>query len=255
LVKKAGYDQPFFVSCIKLSGSMTCKFCDHSCQKAGRQKNGAQKFYCGQCKKYQQSVYRNKAWDKGTKPLICKMVCESVSVRGIARILKIAVNTVQADIRRTGKETTKPPIRLYQASVEVDELRTFIGNKENQYWVAYALNRTTGKVLDFVVGRRTKRTLRTLIHTLLLSNVHKINTDRLNIYRSLIPSSLHDYRKGGTNRIERKNLSIRTDIKRLSRRTICFGRSRAMLEYCLKIYFWGKVEVKDTFFRSSETHG
>jgi insertion element IS1 protein InsB len=39
--------------------------------------------------------------------------------------------------------------------------------------------------------------------------------------------------------IERKNLSIRTDIKRLSRGTICFSRSRIMLENCLKIYFWG----------------
>ena len=216
---------------------MTCKFCNHSCQKAGKQKNAVQKFFCTLCKKYQQSVYRNRVWDKGTKPLICKMVCESVSVRVIARILKISINAVQAGIRRAGKETAKPPIGLYQASVEVDELRTFIGNKENHYWVAYALNRATGKVLDFVVGRRTKGTLRTLTHTLLLSEVHKITTGRLNIYRSLIPAPLHDYGKCGTNRIERKNLAIRTDIKRLSRRTICFSRSRVMLENCLKVYF------------------
>src|ERR1700677_2824430 len=170
---------------------MTCKFCDHSCQKAGKQKNGAQKFYCRLCKKYQQSVYRNKAWDKGTKPLICKLICECVSVRGIARVLKIAINTVQAGIRQAGKDTAKAPIELHQGSVEVDELRTFIGNKQNQYWLAYALNRTTGKVLDFVVGRRTKHTLRTLIRTLLLSGVRKISTDRLNIYRSLIPGPIH----------------------------------------------------------------
>ena len=220
---------------------MTCKNCDHSCQKAGKQKNGVQKFYCRRCKKYQQSIYRNKAWHKSAKPLICKMICEGVSVRGIARILKIAVNTVQADIKREGKRTPKPPISLSQASVEVDELRTFIGKKQNQYWVAYALNRATGKVLDFVVGKRNKRTLRALIRTLLLSGVQKISTDRLNIYRSLIPASLHDDGKYGTNRIERKNLSIRTDIKRLSRRTICFSRSRVMLENCLKIYFWGAV--------------
>jgi insertion element IS1 protein InsB len=222
---------------------MTCKFCDHSCQKAGKQKNGVQKFFCAVCKKYQQSVYRNKAWDRGTKPLIAKMVCESVSVRGIARILKIAINTVQADIKRTANVIVKPPIRIQQGNIEVDELRTFIGNKQNQYWVAYALNRATGEVMDFVVGKRSKRTLRTLIRTLLLSGVCKINTDRLNIYRSLITASIHDYRMYGTNRIERKNLSIRTDIKRLSRRTICFGRSRAMLENCLKIYFWGAAAV------------
>jgi len=33
---------------------MTCKFCNHACQKAGKQKNGAYKFYCKLCGKYQQ---------------------------------------------------------------------------------------------------------------------------------------------------------------------------------------------------------
>jgi IS1 family transposase len=66
------------------------------------------------------------------------------------------------------------------SSSEVYELRTFIGNKQNQYWVAYALNRATGEVMDFVVGKRSKRTLRTIIRTLLLSGVCRINPDRLN---------------------------------------------------------------------------
>ena len=217
---------------------MTCKFCDHCCQKAGKQKNGVQKFYCTRCRKYQQKTYRNRACYKETKPLITKLVCESVSVRGIARILKISINTVQADIKWTGKTIAKPPIRLRQANVEIDELRTFIGNKQNQYWIAYALNRATGEVMDFIVGKRNKRTLRMLVNTLLLSGAKKISTDRLNIYRALIPGAVHDDKRYGTNRIERKNLSIRTHIKRLSRRTICFSRSRVMLESCLKIYFW-----------------
>jgi IS1 family transposase len=137
-----------------------------------------------------------------------------------------------------GKTIANPPIRLQQANVEIDELRTIIGNKQNQYWIAYALNRSTGEVMDFIVGKRSKRTLRMLVNTLLLSGAEKISTDRLNIYRSLIPGEVHDDKRYDTNRIERKNLSIRTHIKRLSRRTICFSRSRVMLESCLKIYFW-----------------
>lgn len=219
---------------------MTCKFCNHACQKAGKQKNGAQMLYCKLCRKYQQMTYRNRACCKDTKPMISRLVCESVSVRGIARILSISVNTVQTDIKWTGKSISKPPIRLHQEYIEVDELRTFIGNKQNQYWVAYALNRTSGGVMDFIVGKWSKRTLGVLVNTLLLSGVRKICTDQLNIYRSLIPAEVHDDRKYGTNGIERKNLSIRTHIKRLSRRTICFGRSRVMLENCLKIYFWGR---------------
>jgi insertion element IS1 protein InsB len=76
--------------------------------------------------------------------MISKLVCESASVRGFARILKISINTVQADIKSTGKSIKKPPIRLHEENIEVNELRTFIGNKQNQCWIAYALNRTTG---------------------------------------------------------------------------------------------------------------
>ncbi len=169
---------------------MTCKFCNHACQKAGKQKNGAQKLYCKLCRKYQQKTYRNRACCKDIKPMIFKLVCESVSVRGIARILNISVNTVQTDIKWAAKSIIKPPIRLHQETVEVDELRTFIGNKQNQYWIAYALNRKSGEVMDFIVGKRNKRTLRVLVNTLLLSGARKICTDQLNIYRSLIPAEM-----------------------------------------------------------------
>ena len=63
-------------------------------------------------------------------------------------------------------------------------------------------------------------------------------TDQLINYKSLIPAALHKTRVYGTNHIERKNLTIRTDLKRLSRRSICFSKSKWMLEACLKIYFW-----------------
>src|ERR1700722_8482203 len=113
---------PSLFSCrvSKYLVSMTCRFCDHPCQKAGKQKNGAQKFYCTLCRKYQQMAYRNRACCKGTKPMISKLVCECVSVRGIARILRISINTVQADISSTGKAIPKPPIRLHQENIEID---------------------------------------------------------------------------------------------------------------------------------------
>lgn len=177
-----------------------CKFCDHPCQKAGKQKNGTQKFYCTICRKYQQMTYRSRPCCKCTKAMISKLVCEGVSVRGISRILRVAINTVQKDIIRTSKSIVNPPIRLHQENIEVDELRTFIGNKQNPYWIAYALNCATGEVTDFIVGRRSKRTLRTLVNTLLLSGVGKISTDRLNIYRSLIPEGIHCDKRYGTNR-------------------------------------------------------
>ena len=121
----------------------------------------------------------------------------------------------------------------------MDELWTYINRKENEYWVAYTIDRRTRSVVDFIVGKRTKATLKELIDRLFYMNPEIIRTDKLTLYEHLIPRELH--RRGATviNRIERKNLSIRRHLKRLSQRTICFSRSLNMLESCLRIYFWG----------------
>jgi insertion element IS1 protein InsB len=79
-----------------------------------------------------------------------------------------------------------------------------------------------------------------VVNTALHSGVMKIKTDKLNIYQSLIPPQLHISNAYNINRIERNNLNLRTHLKRLSRRTICYSKSPAMLSACLKIYFWKK---------------
>lgn len=218
---------------------MNCQYCNQICQKAGKQRNGAQKLYCGPYKKYQQSDYRNKACEGNKNQLLAQLVCEGVSVRGIARVMEISINTALSRIKAIGGRISKPPVISDQRTFEVDELWTYIGRKDNEYWLAYALDKGTRKAVDFVIGKRTKATLRILINRLLSINPRKIRTDKLTIYQRLIPRALHRCGAYCINHIERKNLSIRMHIKRLSRRTICFSRSIHLLECCLLIYFWG----------------
>ncbi|HMH20158.1 MAG TPA: hypothetical protein VK563_00210 [Puia sp.] len=87
---------------------MTCQYCNQICQKAGKQKNGAQKLYCKPCEKYQQAVYRKNACKAKINPVIAQLVCESIGIRGIARILKIAANTVLNRIRTIADSIPKP---------------------------------------------------------------------------------------------------------------------------------------------------
>ena len=67
---------------------------------------------------------------------------------------------------------------------------------------------------------------------------YKIFTDRLKNYRYLIDEKVHSVKRFGTNHIERKNLTLRTHLKRLNRRTICYSKSLVVLIAILKIYFW-----------------
>jgi insertion element IS1 protein InsB len=222
---------------------MICKYCKGNCQKAGRQTNGTQKLFCKDCKKYQQNDYKYYAYNIKAVAAISGLVCESVGVRGIARILGIGVNTVIRKIKQIGSSIIKPKIPLNKDVFELDEIKTYVEKKENQYWIAYALCSKTRSVIDFVVGKRNKRTLQILTNTLLYSGVKKIKTDKLNIYQSLIPSRQHINAPYSINHIERHNLNIRTHLKRLSRRTICFSKSMLMLEACLKIYFWSPYRI------------
>nr|WP_262709366.1 IS1 family transposase [Tamlana fucoidanivorans] len=50
---------------------------------------------------------------------------------------------------------------------------------------------------------------------------------------------IHKFTHYKTNRIERNNLNLRTHLKRLSRKTICYTKSLKYLEATLKLYFWG----------------
>jgi len=99
------------------------------------------------------------------------------------------------------------------------------------------------RLVDLKVGGRTKKNLKRVTDTLVLANCKEIFTDGLPLYRDLIPVELHKVKRYGTNHIERKNLNLRTHLKRLNRKTIAFSKSLLMLEACLKIYFWYGMQL------------
>ena len=230
---------------MKYQVRMDCQYCKGKCQKAGKQRNGAQKLYCKQCRKYQQAKYRKQAYGAEINRWIGDLLCEGVGVRGISRILQIATSTVMRRINKIARGIGKPALAKGQ-HYEVDELWTYIGRKSNEYWVAYGLNRKTLQVADFIVSKRTKATLKVLVEELLTAHPKVIRTDRLTHYQRIIPKTLHRAGAYCINRIERKNLSIRTHLKRLSRRTIAFSRNKEMLENCLRIYFWRQAKGYDS---------
>ena len=152
-------------------------------------------------------------------------------------ITDISTTTLIKRIIKIAKKIPSLPIfknKIY----EVDEMRTFIGSKEKPIWIVYALERQTKQVVNFSLGRRTKRTLQNVTNTLVLSNPKTIYTDKLIHYKSLLNGVTHSTKPFGTNHIERNNLSLRTHLKRLNRKTICFSRSFIMLQCVLRIFFW-----------------
>lgn len=215
---------------------MECRFCGRKCIKDGCQTNGKQRYKCKGCNKKQQANYKYNAYHSNLNLNLTTYLKEGVSIRGISRILKISVTTVMKRILEISN-SIESPVVIANAVYEVDEIKTFVGNKKNHIWIAYALERKTKSVVSFSVGPRTNKTLNKVVSK--ISNAKRIYTDRLRQYRTLIDKRIHKTSLYGTNHIERNNLTIRTHLKRLNRKTICFSRRIGMLYAVLKIYFWG----------------
>lgn len=217
---------------------MNCHYCKNRCIKKGKRKDGTQKYQCSSCKKYQQEEYKNKAWHPSTDKMIRKCVKRSGGIRDMSYIIEISATTVINRVKKIAKSIEKPLV-LRNREYEADELKTYVKKKKNEQWIIYAIDKRTKNVVDYRVGKRNKGNVKTVIDTLLLAGAKRIYTDRLPMYRNLIPSELHKAVPHNTNHIERKNLNLRTHQKRLTRRTICFSKSVVMLSAMLKIYFWG----------------
>ncbi len=160
---------------------------------------------------------------------------EGNSLSGIGRLLSISASSVQRIIKRISFKLSKPVFKEQGQCYEIDELCTFSRSKENRIWIIYVINRKTRKIIDFFVGARTKANINTVLEKVISLNPKSIYTDKLNIYASLIPNEQHKFYNRCTNHIERLNLTLRTWLKRLSRKTICFTRSEEMLNHCFRL--------------------
>jgi IS1 family transposase/transposase-like protein len=217
---------------------MNCRKCKSRVVKNGKiGSNGKQRFFCSSRNESFIKEYSNHAFELGINTVLINLLKEGCGTSSISRLLDISKNTVKNKILKISRSIPRPSI-LMGREYEVDEMYTFIGNKENRICITYALDRKTKEVVSFSVGRRNKRTLGMVVNSLLLSNARQIRTDKCVTYLGLIPKEIHHVKKRGINYIERKNLTLRTHIKRLNRRTIAYSKSLIVLSAVLKIYFW-----------------
>ena len=117
-------------------------------------------------------------------------------------------------------------------TVEADEMWSFVQNKDNQRWLWYAIDKETRAILAFVFGKRELKgkneaflELKTLLEPF---GIKTFCTDGLSTYERNLKGFEHIISKKNTQRIERKNLTLRTRIKRLCRKTICYSKCQDM---------------------------
>ncbi|OAO45681.1 transposase [Escherichia coli] len=108
---------------------------------------------------------------------------------------------------------------------ELDEQWSFVGSKARQHLLWYTYNTKTGDVLAYIFGPGADETCRELLALLTPFNIGILTTDDWRSYVKEFPKEKHLTGKIFTQRIERNNLTLRTRIKRLARKTLCFSRA------------------------------
>ena len=119
---------------------------------------------------------------------------------------------------------------------EVDEMWSYVGKKREPRWLWHAIDHRSGHVLAYVLGRRKDEVFLQRKALLEPFGITRYYTDSWGAYTRHLDANEHQPGKRNTQQIERKHLTLRTRIKRLVRKTICFSRSTQMHDIVIGLF-------------------
>ena len=112
-----------------------------------------------------------------------------------------------------------------EIEAEVDEMWSFVQSKQQQRWLWHAIDHNTGEVLAYVLSDHKDTAFLELKALLEPFGITQFYTDDWGAYQRCLRPVFHTLGKVNTQTIERKHLTLRTRIKRLARKTLCFSKS------------------------------
>src|SRR5713101_64548 len=184
------------------------------------------------------------------KHTIIDLSLNASGVRDTARSLHICPHTVRRELKK--QETALESVHTSWLSTlhpdevawdmerageaEMDERWSFVGNKGNPRWLWHAIDPHTGKVLASVFGRRQDTVFLKRKALLEPFGITRYYTDYWGAYRRHLDPEEHSPGKRNTQKIERTHLTLRTRIKRLVRKTICFSKTAQMHDIVIGLF-------------------
>jgi IS1 family transposase/transposase-like protein len=221
--------------------------------KRGKTARGTQRYFCQNQACAADSFlldYRNRGCLPEVKQLIIDMSLNASGVRDTARSLHISTDTVLSELKKkepvlesvnaallrtlNPEEVTLDIDRPGEA--EMDEMWSFVARKSNPRWLWHAIDHQTGKVLAYVSGRRKDEVflkLKALLDPFGLTHYY---TDKWGAYTRHLDPEQHTISKRYTQKIECKHLTLRTRIKRLTRKTIYFSKSTQIHDIVIGLF-------------------
>lgn len=233
-----------------------CPHCGHDqVVKRGKTENGKQRYLCQNSECFITTFildYDYNGYLPEVKKKIIDMAINGSGIRDTARVLEISPTTVINELKK--KESSLESIncavlerlnptqvvvdiqRVEEEEAELDERWSSVQSKEHPRWLWHAIDHTTGQILADVFGDRKDVVFLKLKTLLEPFGITRFYTDDGGAYERHLPPAQQVVGKANTQKIERKHLTLRTRIKRLARKTICFSKLDKMHDIVIGLF-------------------
>jgi len=121
-------------------------------------------------------------------------------------------------------------------SSQLDQMWSYVARKTNPRWLWHAIDHRTGKVLAHVFGRGQDTVFLKLKALLEPFGITHYYTDGWGAYERHLDAAKYRVGKDKTQKIESKHINLRTRIKRLVRRTVCFSKTNRMHDLVIGLF-------------------
>jgi IS1 family transposase len=227
---------------------MNCPSCHSSyIKKNGHIHNGKQNFRCKDCGRQFVADKQKKSIPAHDREIIRRLFAERISLRGICRVMHVSLTWLLSFFTQVTDDTpddlgvTPPP--KGKLTLELDEMWSFVGKKEDKQWIWLALDRAAKQIVGWHIGGRGDEDATQLWAS--LPGVYRqcavCYSDFLASYANVVPSCRHrpvGKETGETSHIERTNGTFRQRISRLVRKTLSFSKSKKNHRRAIKYFIW-----------------
>ena len=229
---------------------MHCPSClSDKIKKNGHTHYGKQNYRCKVCGR--QFVASSTHYVSGQKrSYIEASLAERMSLRGICRVFQVSLTWLQDFAHRLWEQVpsdlgAKLPgsnrqLRLQFASIQIDELWSFVGSKACKQWIWLAYHAESRQVVSCQIGDRDGKTFKKLWRQIPMywRKYLDFETDCLQAYKSLIPALQHYPEKSLMQQIEAFNGRIRSRCSRLVRKTRSFSKLKKYHEQAVRFFLY-----------------
>ena len=178
----------------------------------------------------------SRAYPTAVKQLCLKMYLNGMGFRAIARVTDIDHTTIINWVEKAGESLSdEPQDEEIPEITEIDELQTFVGNKNNKFWIWTVVNHQKKGIILWNIGDRSHESFEPIWQIIKCWHSFWYVTDGWKVYPMYIQSEDHLVSKTYMTRVEGENTRLRHYLARLHRKTLCYSKSLLLLKYSLRL--------------------